>query len=220
MTARRNYERDQALSPFTPVLAELCRASGACSAALVDQEGETVDYAGRGDPFEIRVLAAELRLLLQHTKPTVHFSRTSSLMIRARRGSFFILSLPEGYALVVRLGRRAAGISERCLSIAVRELCEEAGFSSPRSRRSDLPPGVEPPRQWRRVRVEVEEGQTRRPRAVETNAGLASVEVMGRVAGEGSRREQGFRVRLTNGEEGTLVRERLGRWYLEEDLWE
>ncbi len=220
MSRRRTHERDQAPSPFTPVLQELCRATGAGCAALVDNEGETVDYAGLGDPFEIRILAAELRLLAQHLDQAVLLRSTTEMLIRARRGSFFLRSLPEGYALVLRLGRRATSVSDRSLSIAVRELCAEAGFAAPMSQRGGRPPGTEVARQWKKVEVQVEGPRSRRPVTLATPGGPTELEVMGRIATNPSSRETGYRVRLANGEEGTLIRERLGRWYLEEDAWD
>jgi hypothetical protein len=53
--------RDQAVSEFSGTLMRLCDATAAFGAALVDAEGETVDYAGSLSPFEIRVAAAEWR---------------------------------------------------------------------------------------------------------------------------------------------------------------
>ena len=51
--------RDQAETAFTAILASLVeRVPGAHAAALVDAEGETVDYAGDGEPFFLRVAAA------------------------------------------------------------------------------------------------------------------------------------------------------------------
>lgn len=208
------------MTPFTAVLVELCRATGAPNAALVDREGETVDYAGRGDPFEIRVLAAELRLLLQHAEQSVQLGTTFEVLVRARRSSFFIRALPEGYALVIRLARRATGISERSLTVAIRGLCEEAGFSLP-VRKTDSPPGSGAAGLWRRVAVDEEGPRSHRPSRVATSDGSAAVEVMGRVVGADAQgKARGFRVRLSSGEEGTLVREPLGHWYLEEDGWE
>ena len=59
------FPRDTDPTPFTPILdALLGRLPGAVAAALVDREGETVDYSGRGDPFDMKVAAAHGRLLL------------------------------------------------------------------------------------------------------------------------------------------------------------
>ena len=62
-------DRDQEASPFSAILWRLCEGCSAHAAALVDKEGETVDYAGRISPYEIRVAAAELRLVLAFRVP-------------------------------------------------------------------------------------------------------------------------------------------------------
>ncbi len=57
--------RDQETTSFTDILRRLLRAtSGARAAALVDFEGETVDYAGVLDPFELRIAAAHWQIVL------------------------------------------------------------------------------------------------------------------------------------------------------------
>ena len=56
--------RDQRESAFTAILTDLVeRVPGARCAALVDRDGETVDYGGRGSPYEMRVAAAHLRIV-------------------------------------------------------------------------------------------------------------------------------------------------------------
>lgn len=217
MKRKRSWPRDQDTTPFTAVLDEFCRATGSYCAALVDPEGETVDYGGHGDPFEIRILAAELRLLLQHAEQSPSFQSLQELTVRGKRKSFFIYALPEGYAFVARLPRYSSRVSERPLSLVLRGLCEEAGFDllGLRGKRiSTFPQGL-----WRRVEVDEEEGARRRPCRVATDRGVAEVEIMGRLASSfpSARKEDGFRVRFSSGQEGTLVREPLGFWYLEED---
>lgn len=125
---KRSSPRDQEETPFSSILMQLCARTGALCAALVDREGETVDYAGRGDPFDIRILAAEWRLVLQHAGEAGFSAPELEMVVRARKKSFLVQALPEGYALVMQLARRSTGISERALSLAKRRLCEEAGF--------------------------------------------------------------------------------------------
>ena len=206
MKRNHSQKRDQDLTPFAALLHQLCQNTGAHAAALVDGEGETVDYGGTGAPFDIRILAAELRLLQQHMAGTVHLTETTELVIRARRKTFHLASLPEGYALVLELPRRATGASERALAVAVRGICEEAGFDVP---------DVEGAR-WRSIDVTEEEGASRRPAQIAGEGEPLSLVVLGRLAEQSTRREQGYRVRLSSGQEGNLVREPLGRWYIEE----
>ena len=204
---RATPERDQEASPFSDILVQLCRATGARCAALVDAEGETVDYGGTGDPFDIRILAAEWRLVLSHLQLSGKLGVIEHLMVRARNKSFWVEALPLGYALVVQMGRRAASLSPRALGQAKRDLCHEAGFSLAR-----------PSESWVRVVVEEEAGTSRRPVAMSLEEEELYVTVLGRVRSQ-AKHEAGYRVRLSTGEERTLVREPLGHWYLEEERW-
>jgi hypothetical protein len=202
--------RDQDTTPFSEILERLRAAAGARSAALVDAEGETVDYSGRGAPFDIRILAAEWRLVLQHLKETKVLGASYEFVVRAREKSFLVEALPEGYALVVELARRSTGVSDRALAEARKGLLAEAGF-----------PVEEDPRgNWSHVLVEEEPGNSRRPLRVETeDADLQEVTVLGRIPGPDFVNERSFRVRLSSGRECTLVREPLGHWYREEEDW-
>jgi hypothetical protein len=175
----------------------------------VDKEGETVDYGGRGDPFDIRVVAAEWRLVLQHAEQSRIGSPHIRITVRALRKSFLIESLPEGYALVIQLARRATRLSHRPLSLARRRICEEAGFPVP----------AESDSEWTRVRVEEEVGSSRRPVRMTVESVPHDVTVLGLIQAETEERARSFRVRLSSGEERTLVREPLGHWYLEEESW-
>ncbi len=205
---RSRQPRDQEPSAFSQILDWLCQATGAHCAALVDSEGETVDYGGRGDPFDIRVLAAELRLLLERAREGRYLGACDEFIIRASRKSFLLKALPEGYALAVRLPRCAGDVSPRALSLAVDRLCGEAGFAAP-------PRGAG---SWRSIEVEETASPSHRPMAVSIDGVRHDLLVLGRLAGEGvTRQEKGYRVRLGNGQEGNLVREALGRWYLEDE---
>jgi len=201
------YERDQNPTAFSKILDELCRRTSARGAALVDAEGETVDYGGILAPFDVRVLAAELRLLQQHLGEAAVLGSAYELVIRARKKSFLVQVLPDGYALVLELPRRASRVSERALSVCIRRLCAEAGFEPPRRFAGG----------WREIEVQELPGGSRRPTGAVVDGVQASLIVLGRLAPLIVTRERGFRVRLGTGQEGNLVREPLGRWYLEED---
>lgn len=202
--------RDQDVTPFSEILERLRVAAGARSAALVDAEGETVDYSGRGDPFNIRILAAEWRIVLERLKETKILGSSYEFVVRAREKSFLVEALPEGYALVVELARRSTGVSDRALAEARRLLLAEAGF-----------PSEEDPRgNWSHVLVEEEPGHSHRPLRMETKEEeLQEVTILGRVPSSESLSERSFRVRLSSGRECTLVREPLGNWYREEEDW-
>jgi hypothetical protein len=204
------YARDQARTSFTTILDHFIRRiPGAHGVALVDLEGETVDYAGHADPFDIKLSAAHWRLVLGVIADHDALGEPRSLVVRGTRRSFVAYALPEGYALVLLLGRRAGfAASSRAFYDCERALAREAGWSVATGGR-----------QWHAVRVDCD--RRKRPIRVRTGRMARSLEVLGVVvpASPGRRvREQGFRVRLDSGAELTLVREAGGHWYSDEPL--
>ncbi len=105
--------RDQSDSPFSAILSRLCEDSGALAAALVDGEGETVDYAGLLSPYEIKVAAAEWRIVLAVARESrlPGISSATGMTIRALRRTFLIESMPDGYAIVLCLPRHSFSVS-------------------------------------------------------------------------------------------------------------
>jgi hypothetical protein len=200
--------RDQHASAFSAALLRLCDSVGAPGAALVDGEGETVDYAGTMLPFDIKVVAAECAVLLSLLRSSriPAWPATRTVVVRARKKSFFIQVLVDGYSLVLQLPARAFGISHRGLGEAVRELCTEAGLDHP---------GPREQAQWSRIDVRCDAKDVRRPCAVWLRGTWAPVEILGRWTSSLGPREVGYRARIEGGAELTLVRERLGRWYAE-----
>jgi hypothetical protein len=197
--------RDQAPSPFARILQALLEAApGGLGAALVDHEGECVDYAGTIEPFDVKIAAAHLQLELRKASDRLApaTGAVRALLVQGVRRSYVVRNLAEGYCLAVVLGRRAAfSVSERALAQAERELCAEAGWE---------PPQV--PERWARALVETRPGDRRYPLRMRIGEGWAEVLVLGTVVGLRPG-ERGWRVRTASGAEMTLVRERLGRWY-------
>ncbi len=209
--ARRGAARDQSDSPFSAILARLCDDCGALAAALVDAEGETVDYAGLLDPYEIKVVAAEWRIVLSvvHESRLPGFHQVASLAVRARRRSYLIESLPDGYAIALRLPRHAFTVSRRAMSQAVRELCREAGLSL-QLRRGQA--------EWARVKVRTPPISRlhHRPDAIWVGEEWSPITILGRYqARDLSRSELGYLARLASGAEVFLVREPLGVWFID-----
>jgi hypothetical protein len=200
--------RDQAASPFSGILMALCEGAGALGVALVDREGETVDYAGYIAPFDIRVAAAEWRIVLDVARAIPHasYEATNRILIRGRKKSFAVVGLSAGYALVVELPRRCFALSQRAVVEAVRAVELEAFIGTP-----DDTPAAE---RWLRVEVRTVPGDRRRPEAVWLDGSWRPLVILGRHGGRSAtRREVAFRARLPSGQEFTLVRERLGYWF-------
>jgi hypothetical protein len=210
---RRGAVRDQSDSPFSAILARLCDDCGALAAALVDGEGETVDYAGLLEPYEIKVVAAEWRIVLAvvHESRLPGFHQVSSLTVRARRRSYLMEALPDGYAIALRLPRHSFNVSRRALGQAVRELSHEAGLELERKpRRGQV--------HWARVTVRTPPGSRlqRRPDAIWLGEGWSPITILGRYqARDLSRSELGYLARLASGAEVFLVREPLGVWFVD-----
>lgn len=208
---RRGAARDQSDSPFSAILARLCDDCGALAAAFVDAEGETVDYAGLLEPYEIKVVAAEWRIVLTvvHESRVPGFHQVAGLTVRAQRHSYLMEALPDGYAIALRLPRHSFFVSRRALGQAVRELCHEAGLT-PKVGRSQV--------QWAsvKVRVPATSRRRRRPDAIWLGDDWSPISILGRYqARDLSRSELGYLARLVSGAEVFLVREPLGVWFID-----
>ncbi len=203
--------RDQDPTRFAAVLARLCESTAALGAALVDREGETVDYAGYIPPFDLKVAAAEGRLVLNRVVEagsSLDWPATRELVVRAARLSFVAVPLSEGYALVLELRRHAGGISPRALAEAVRELCREACLEPPRGMAQE---------RWEHVEVRTCSADRRRPLAIWRGGEWYPLEILGRYhEPQLGRSEVGYRVRLGARIDVSLVREPLGRWYAQD----
>jgi hypothetical protein len=199
--------RAQGSNVFTALLQDLQGVCPGCRAvAFVDPEGEAVDYAGRGDEFDIKVAAAHWRIVLEEAQALPQGAARRAIVTCARR-SYVIERLPEGYALVLICARRAAfQVSERALGACIRGLCHEAGFQIER-----------PIATWVPVEVYPRHPRRRRPEWAHVDGAWQSVEVLGVLMGLRPS-ERGYRVRLAGGAEVTLVREPLGHWWMDDEL--
>jgi hypothetical protein len=201
--------RDQARSTFTRVLEHLLSVTpGGQGAALVDFEGETVDYAGSIDPFDLKITAAHWLIVLSETAEARALGPIQRITLRAERRAYYVRRLEENYAVVLILHPRAVfAVSERAMAQAIAGLSAEAGWALPRDTA-----------RWFWVEVESERhGRAVRPRCLKVAGRFLPVEVMGAVVGLAAH-EKGFRVRLPSGAEMMLVREQLGRWFADEHV--
>lgn len=206
---RPRTPRAQTPSAFSPFLEALLNGCPGCRAvAFVDREGEAVDFIGSGTEFDIKVAAAHLRILLQEAE-TLPGGPAQRLVVGNELRSYVIEQLPEGYALVLVYPARAAfTVSERALNACARALGREAGFPiAPRSNRPF----------WLPVDVLPRHPRHRRPEWAHLAGSWQSVQVIGVQMGL-LPKERGYRVRLAGGAEVTLVREPLGRWFVDDKL--
>ncbi len=210
---RRGAARDQSDSPFSAILGRLCDDSGALAAALVDAEGETVDYAGLLSPYEIKVAAAGWRIVFEVVRGAriPGFQHVGSVTVRAARRSFLIEALPDGYAIALCLPQHQFNVSRRALAQATRELATEAGLSVRKPRGQAT---------WARVKVRIppgpHQGRRARPDAIWLGESWSPITILGRYqARDLSRSELGFLARLASGAEVFLVREPLDVWFID-----
>lgn len=200
--------RDMDASPFSAILGALiARIPGAYAAALVDAIGESVDYAGQVNPFDIKVAAATWCIVLRDFETVPNLAGTRiTLVMRGARQSVIARGLPENYAVIVLLKRRAGfAPSARALSACEHALAREANWT------------LEDELAWFAVTVECD--VRRRPVNIVYGGLEEPVEVLGTVRSEDFKlgpQERGFRVRLASGPEITIIREPGDYWYAEE----
>jgi hypothetical protein len=208
---RRGAARDQSDSPFSAILSRLCDDCGALAAAFVDGEGETVDYAGLLTPYEIKVAAAEWRIVLAVLEESrvPGFRDVAGITVRAKGRTFVMEALPDGYAIALCLPQHAFNVSRRALGQATRELGREAGLVLPEARAQV---------NWARVRVRTPASSRlhRRPDAIWLDDAWSPITILGRYqARDLSHSELGYLARLASGAEVFLVREPLDVWFID-----
>ena len=206
---RSTASRDQGASAFSPILMRLCDGARAVAAALVDPAGETVDYAGGLEPYDQRVMAAEWQLVvgtLARSK-VPHWPETREILVRGASKSFALITLSDGYVIVMQLLPRSFAVSQRAVAEAVREIASEAGIENRLG-------GAVATGRWSRVEVRTVAGDVWRPEAIWIESSWSPPSVLGVYAdAELDSREIGYRARLESGAEITLVREPMGSWY-------
>src|SRR5581483_835105 len=128
--------RDQEESAFTSILADLVkRIPGAFAATVVDELGECVDYAGDIDPFDVKVAGAHWAIVLDEIARRPAFGAAQTIVCRGDKRSFVVRALPERYALVVLLKKRAGFVAvTRALDACERALAHEAAWALPKGR--------------------------------------------------------------------------------------
>ncbi len=212
----REALRDRAESDFTPILRGLLALGrGAVGeVALVDAEGECVDYCAASEPDEARLVGACLEVALRGVVPPVRRlggGRTLALHVQGERAELAVARVDEEYLLAARSA--PDGMTQswlEALERAARGIRQMAGLSAP---------PWEAGREGLRVRLRAADGT---PGWLWLGGRLERIEaVVGRwEEGPGATGEPlfGYRVRTRRGAEHTVLYEPgTGRWYLGED---
>ena len=204
--------RDQDASAFTTILTDFVRrVPGAFAAALVDGEGECVDYAIRtdADPYDVKVAAAHWTIALFDIAASRRaFGSMGSIKpssAAATNAATSSARFPNDTPSSSSCASRAGFVSfVRAIDACERAMALEAAWTLERGR------GI-----WIAVDVEVDE--RKRPCWLSMGSLSCSVEVLGALT-QLHRRERGWRVRLPSGGELNLVREVGNRWYADENI--
>jgi len=203
-------KRDQDESPFNVILQEfLDLVPFARGAAVFDFEGETVDYAGDVDPYELRVAAATFQITLAEARELTFCRGLRAISANLSTSTYYVRVLDPNYSLLVVLRAMATHcVSERLLAETHARILLEAGLS------------IEAPLAWHRV--DVLTAARSRPMALrkpglQTEDGWVKTDVLGVHVG-GAQGERSFRIHVANGAEINLVCERSGLWFTDEPL--
>jgi predicted regulator of Ras-like GTPase activity (Roadblock/LC7/MglB family) len=128
--------RDQEESSFTAVLRRVCRSTpGVLAAVFVDNEGECVDYCSAVDPFEAKVVGAQMRVatdVLGGSVPALGGGCMHAVEVYGASRELVARLVDDHYLLVVLA--RAGTVDERLLDTveaAVADLRHEAGVEAP-----------------------------------------------------------------------------------------
>lgn len=129
--------RDQAETMFTSTLRSLFWADPAIVAVVfVDSLGECVDYCGSVDPFEAKVVGAQMQVVISNLGPSLHKSmlgELGELHVHADRYELVVRRIdPEYSCIVMRREGSSDEVMLAALEMTVHRLRELAGLDVPR----------------------------------------------------------------------------------------
>lgn len=196
--------RDQAENAFTAILRRMYQNIPALVAAVfVDMEGECIDYVTCLDPFEAKVTAAHLHMMLGRLR-TARASRTTGdtigFEVVASQREAWVQRIGDEYVLVIILKRGFDRSEVRdAMALAGREFRAEVGIDAPGWERTER----------LSVRVRASPGWTYAPEGFSVGGErIAIVAVLGRWnerPGPSGPSLVCFRVRTSSGQELTLA---------------
>lgn len=208
------HARDQVESEFTAILRRLwASAPEVLAVAFIDSEGECVDYCSSLDPFDAKVTAAHLRVVMADVErrfAALGAGEASHLVLEADRRDLLVRRVSEEYALVAVTEPGGA------TRPAVLEELEQVVVAVRQEGRIGRP-SWDPVRGGLEVQLRAAVGWPYAPLAiVERGRRLQVTEVLGRwleTLPGGRRAVECFRVRTSSGEESTLA------YDPEQDAW-
>lgn len=133
---RSEAPRDQVESAFTSILRRLYASVPAVlSAVFVDQEGECIDYVAAIEPYDAKVVAAHMHVLLKRMRGerlAPALGETFAFELVSAEREVWVRQFCDEYALVVLLAP-GFDVSELrdAVAIAGHEFREEAGLPLP-----------------------------------------------------------------------------------------
>jgi predicted regulator of Ras-like GTPase activity (Roadblock/LC7/MglB family) len=204
-TTGNEAKRDQVESAFTPMLRKLRDASAAVMAAVfVDTEGECIDYVSEIEPYDAKVAAAHMLIMMEMFRGSsekVALGEPLSFEISADQRDLWVIRIADEYVLVVvlRPGADRAELRSALVATCV-EFRREVGIDAPRWEGGDrrLSVRVRPSPGWRYA-----------PEAYSAEGVRVVIDdVLGRWTedgGVGGEELVCFRVRTSEGRELTLV---------------
>ncbi|NOY94163.1 MAG: hypothetical protein GXP55_23530 [Deltaproteobacteria bacterium] len=213
MSAAVEAPREQAESEFTPPLRSVLELEPRILAAVfVDSGGECVDYCSRVPSHEVKVLGAVMDILLRGLRPALARLGAGApclVHVATEMGSLFARPVDDEYLLaLIASGDLDPDSLDTGLSLAASALRGAAGLR---------PGSWEPSARPTRVTLRPALGWPHAPDSFLTPSGLQRVEaVLGRweeLRPLADLELECFRVRLVDGEELTLWRDRrTGLW--------
>jgi hypothetical protein len=201
--------RDMDASPFSRILGEfLTLHRGVTGAALVDHDGETVDYSGKIEAYDLRVLGAVMQVteraigeaVAERAGPLRAFAFGSPSKV------FIYCTLQDGYGLALQGPPDCVFEPDsKAVRYVAHLLSLEAGWAS------SAPMGL-----WHRAAVELD--AAKKPCKLHQvhdtpGEGALGLDVLGTfLDGE----DWGARIRLSNGAECNIAQDIDGVWYVDE----
>lgn len=210
----REHGRDQVETEFTVALRLLFEVDpDVVAVAFVDHEGECVDYCGSLEPYEIRVVGAQLQVVVNNMAPSLTqlgLGELGELHVHCERYEFVIRRIDYEYAIIVM--RREGKSDERMLQALDQTmglLRKLAGLGTP--------PWDAAERQLQ-VHVRESAGWGYAPEVIIDSQGILLVDaVLGRWVEVGGLTGQPlvcFRVHTADGRDSTLAHDAAhDRWY-------